>query len=131
MRRFRVAQIAAIAVLLSLAACTLSPQKQAAEHRERADGYAQEGKWREASVEYQAALQKWPEDVDALYGFALTLDAMGEPGEHRKTLRKVLELQANHPGACTATGAYHFASGNFRDALSYAERAITADQQVG
>lgn len=107
-----------------LIACTQSPSDQAAAHRVRGDEHHGAGRYREASIEYQAALQKWPQDVEARYGLARTLDALGQPGEQREALAAVLRLDPGHLGANVDLGNLYWAAGAPARALELAERAL-------
>ncbi|WP_459941598.1 MULTISPECIES: tetratricopeptide repeat protein [Deferrisoma] len=95
-------------------------------HRQRADAYLSEGKVREASIEYQAALQELPNDPDSLYGLARCLDVLGRPGEYRKTLARVLDANAGHIGANLDLAELLLSAGNYEEALERAETALKA-----
>jgi tetratricopeptide (TPR) repeat protein len=111
-------------LLLMLFACAKNPADEAAVHRKRADEYMEAGNVLDASIEYQAALQKWPEDLDSLYGFAKTLEALGEYWEYRRAVAKILQVSPTHPDACVAMGEIQFASGRYEEALVLARRAL-------
>ncbi|MEW6488887.1 MAG: tetratricopeptide repeat protein [Thermodesulfobacteriota bacterium] len=122
------ARLASIAWLLSLAAllgaCGKGPAEQAAAHRQRGEAYLTANRHREASIEFQAALQKWPQDAEAAYGLARALERAGQPGEHRRALERVLRLSPQHPGASVDLGGLAWAAGQYREALALARGAL-------
>ncbi len=125
--RWWIARAALVLALgLALAGCTGGPSEQAREHQRRAEAYMAEGKLREASVEYQAGLQKAPGDPDLLYGLARALNAQGEAREYRATLEKVLRARPDHPEACTEMAGLLLATRSFPQALELARRALAA-----
>ncbi len=115
-----------LALGLGAGGCTGGPSKQAREHQRRAETYMAEGRFREASVEYQAGLQRLPGDPDLLYGLARALDAQGEAREYRVTLAKVLRARPDHPEACTDMAGLLIATRSFPQALELARRALEA-----
>lgn len=119
------AGLSAILVLgLLLGACGKGPAEQAAVHRERGETYLATDRPREASIEFQAALQKWPQDAEAAYGLARALEQAGQPGEHRRALERVLRLSPKHPGASVDLGGLAWAAGQYREALALARGAL-------
>jgi tetratricopeptide (TPR) repeat protein len=116
-----------LVLLLAVFSCTKDPAEQARERVRRAHAFADAGKHSEASIEFQAALQKSPENVEALYGLARTLAALGNRGAYRETLQRVLRVDPDHPGACVELGELLSASGNYSEALSLARRVLTSD----
>jgi predicted Zn-dependent protease len=113
-----------LAAALALGACGKSPQELAAAHRERGEAYLAANRHREASIEFQAALQKWPQDAEAAYGLARALERAGQPGEHRRALERVLRLSPTHLGASVALGDLAWAAGQHREALALARAAL-------
>lgn len=113
-----------LAVALAMGACSKGPAEQAAAHRDRGEAYLAANRPREASIEFQAALQKWPQDVEAAYGLARALEVSGQPGEHRRALERVLRLAPEHPGASVDLGGLAWAAGQYRESLALARKSL-------
>ena len=112
--------------LLAGAGCSLGPKAKAREHAERARAYMAQGKYREAAVEYQAALQKLPDDPDLLYGLAEALKAQGEDAEYRQTLARVLRIRPDHPEACLALAEFFVGAKAYGRAEELVDRVLKA-----
>ncbi|MDF1552142.1 MAG: tetratricopeptide repeat protein [Deferrisomatales bacterium] len=117
-----VAVIGALAILSLSVGCAKNPAEKARELRQRADTYREAGQNQEASIEYQAALQVFPEDAEAMFGLAKSLEALGQQTEYRETLARLLRLEAGHPQACVELGGLLWASGNYTEALDLSRR---------
>lgn len=124
-RHRRGGRLAAL-VLVLVAACGKGPEQRADEHRTRGETYLAAGKTREATVEFQAALQAWPQDADAAHGLARALDALAAPAEYRDALERTVRLRPDHPGACVDLGGLRWAEGRHQEALDLARRALAS-----
>lgn len=125
--RFSAPPLAALALLMALTGCSASPKDQAGSRRAKADEYLRTGKFREASIEYQAALQKWPGDADAAFGLARASDALGESALYLKFLEQALRARPGHPGAAVELGSVYWAGARYGDALRLAEAALAGE----
>lgn len=111
----------------ALGACSLTSEGRSQRARERGDAYMKEGKYKEASIEYQAAVQASPQDAASLFALARALRGEGQFREYRDTLGKVLRADPNHGPACVELGGLLWGAGNYVDALELARRALAKE----
>lgn len=102
--------------------CLRSPQELSREHKDRAQAWLEAGKLREASVEYQAALQKAPSDVEALFGLSHVLDLLGLQAESARILRRAIAAEPGHTAARLHLAEMSLRAGNYSEALGLARQ---------
>jgi tetratricopeptide (TPR) repeat protein len=87
--------------ILLLAACNRDPKVQAQRQLDNANKFFAKGKYKEAKIMYQRALQKDLRFGEAYYRLALTWLKLGNYGEALRNLRRAVELQPNNSDAMT------------------------------
>lgn len=87
----------------------------------------QEGKFSEAILTFQKALEKYPDSVEANYGLALSLVRAGKVDEAIAYLEKVKELKPEMVETYLALGESYFKKGENDKALSYFHKALEID----
>ena len=117
-----------VLVVSGLAAwgCTRDPVVAAAQHVEKADGYAAQARHEEAIIEYGRALQLNPHVADVRYKLARIYEATGEAAKAHRELVQVADLDATNVEAQMTVGKALLASGDWEGARRRAEAAITA-----
>jgi len=90
---------------LLLLACE-SQEARLAQHQERGDSFAKEGKWTEAELEYKTALSVDPNSAAAHYGLALTYLASKDPRRAYWELEETVRLDPNHVEARLRHGEF-------------------------
>jgi len=118
---------AAIAVVLALAlgACQ-SQEAKLADHMQRAEAYAKEGKASEAVIEFKNALQIAPNDAKAHYGLAQAHLAAKEPQKAFWELQETVRLDPSNLDARLALGQFLLLGkeDEFQQALEQGEAVI-------
>ncbi len=97
---------ASICALLSLTACSQSPQKLIA----AGNRYHAAKKYNEASILYQKAITKDKTNADAYYRQGLNLLDAGSPVEAAKFLRRAVDLNANNSDAEAKLGEIYLSA---------------------
>jgi Tfp pilus assembly protein PilF len=82
-----------------LTGCFKGPEEAKKEYLEKGNDYFEKGKFSEASLMYQKALQKDRRYAEAWYRFSLLQLRQQQFTEAVSSLRKVVEIQPNHPDA--------------------------------
>jgi len=83
-----------------------------------------DGKDTDANLQYfQKALRGNPDDVDALYGLAVTYDKLGMIRESLETFRKALRIAPDDPDILRDLGISFFKLGQLNDAAASLRRA--------
>jgi len=128
-------RIAVFGFIGIIAACAMlgcfgSPAEKAAQLKEQAQTYYEQGRYQEASIEYQAALQHDATNADAMYGLAKCLYKMGEYLEYKKTLVRVMKIDPVHAGAGAALGNLYWAAGRYNDALELAKKILNSNNNL-
>jgi predicted Zn-dependent protease len=77
---------------------------------------------------FKAILNDKPEDVDALYGLAITQDRMGMIHDSLETFRKVLRLAPGDADILRDMGIASFKIGQFTDAAAFLNRSLRINQ---
>ena len=112
----------AILVLAIGFGCVGSPRERSREHRDRAEAWLKAGKLQEASVEYQAALQRDPSDAGTLFGLAQVLDLLGNQEECARTLRRTIAADPGHKAARLRLGEISLRAGKYSETLALARQ---------
>lgn len=123
-------RVAGVFFLCLFVGCTTSRSDKAAELKERAQTYYERGAYREASIDYQAALQYEAEDVEAAYGLAKCLNAMGQHQEYKNRLEMILKNNPEHVEAGIELGSLYWAAGRYEDSLVLAKRFISLNSDL-
>ncbi|MFU8856636.1 MAG: tetratricopeptide repeat protein, partial [Deferrisomatales bacterium] len=112
--------------------CLRSPQELSREHKDRAQALVEAGKFREASVEYQAALQRDPGDVEALFGLSHVLDLLGRQAETARVLRRAIAAEPDNTAARLRLSEISLRACNYAEALGLARQvsAVNPDDAV-
>src|SRR5262245_8944658 len=96
-----------LALLLGLALLACQSQEQKlAQHLEKAEAFLQEGKWAEASVEFQSALAVDPNSADAHYGLARAFLGGKEPRRAYWELEETVRLAPENSEARLRLGEF-------------------------
>ncbi len=82
------------------------------------------GKHDEKRLEFQAALEKKPDDLFALYGMGIVMARNGKTDEAIVNLKKALEKRAFHLGIIKTLGKVYFDAGRYTQAQSVFEGAL-------
>jgi tetratricopeptide (TPR) repeat protein len=82
--------LALLAVVLS--GCSTDPKAVSRKYVERGNRYFAEGKFKEASIVYRRALNKYPRSPDAWYRLGLTDSRLGALAEARKDFSRAMDL---------------------------------------
>lgn len=107
--------------------CSRSPQELSREHKDRAQAWVEAGKLREASVEYQAALQRDPSDVEALFGLSHVLGLLGRQAESARILRRAIAAEPGNTAARLQLAEISLRAGNYSEALGLARQVSAAN----
>ena len=84
-----------------------------------------DGKDTDANLQYfQKALRGNPDNVDALYGLAVTYDKLGMIRESLETFRKALRIAPDDPDILRDLGISFFKLGQLNDAAASLRRAV-------
>ena len=98
--------VALIATALLLGACT-TPEKAKAQHVSRGQALLKDKKFREASLEFRAALQIDDKLADAHWGLAQTFEGLQRYQEAFDEMKQVLELDKNNLDVRVKLGNYY------------------------
>jgi len=77
---------------------------------------------------FQQRLKTNPEDLDALYGLAVTQDRLGMLSESLDTFRRALRLAPEDADILRDLGIVYYKNGQFDNAFSYLNRALGIDK---
>src|SRR2546429_8737874 len=87
--------------LLIVVSCSRDPKAQAQRYLENGNKFFSRAKYKEASIMYRRALQKYLRFGEAYYRLALTDLKLAAYGEAGKMFRRAVELQPNNTDATT------------------------------
>ncbi len=96
----------------------------AAEYRRDAEHLLDEGKPRQARIQYLNSLQQEADHPDTLWGLARCARILNQTGEEQKTLEHLLKRQAGHSAARLALIDVLRRQGRSREALAQAEEGV-------
>ena len=112
-----------------LAGCARDPQVAKRKHLDRGDSYFQAGKYREAAIEYQNALQIDPRFAQAHYELAQCHLKLANWQQAYQELMRTVSLQPENSKAQLNLGSLFLAGGRFLDARFRAETVLKDDQR--
>src|SRR5208282_6187468 len=112
-----------------LAGCSLNPQVRKKKYVDKGNSYFQQGKYREAVIEYENAIQIDSNFGDAHFGLAQSLLREGDWPHAYQELTKTVELEPTNWNAQLALGDLLLAGHRFLDARSRAETILAGDPQ--
>jgi tetratricopeptide (TPR) repeat protein len=75
----------------------------------------------------RVALDRNPEDADALYNLGIALSERGQVDEAAGMLERLTGLQPDYPGSWTALGVAHGKAGRWEEAIRAFEEAVALD----
>jgi len=84
------------------------------------------GRLDSARAAYEAALARWPDQPDALFGLANTLLAQGQSNEAAGIYRKLIEIQPRHTAAINNLAEALSRQGCFTEALILIDETLKA-----
>jgi len=114
--------IAALALVLGLLpGCSRDPNVQKQRHLASGKRYAEQGKHREAVIEFLNAIKLDPNLVEAHYRLALEAWKLGDISATLMELQRVVLLNPNHLDAQAAIGKVEVAAGNTKTAKEKAD----------
>jgi tetratricopeptide (TPR) repeat protein len=130
--RTRGTQLLWISVLLCLCVptgCKRDPQAQRKRFADRASSYFQQGKYREAAIEYENALQIDPKFADAHYGLAQCLLKLSNLRGGYQELMAAVEIDPSNAKAQVDLGNLLLAGHNADEARKHAEIVLHDNPQ--
>ncbi len=114
------------AVLIS---CSEAPAERAARYEARADGYVQEGKFREALIEYKNAARASPDNPAIQWKLAKAASKVGDHSTAFISLSRVVQLDPAHFDAKWALGDLYLAAGHRDEVAKIADTLLVARPQ--
>ena len=94
-----------------LLSCSRAPSDQAARYENRADGYVQQEKFREALIEYKNAARATPDNPAIHWKLAKAASKVGDHSTAFTSLSRVVQLDPAHFDAKWALGDLYLAAG--------------------
>ena len=110
--------------LLVFSACMDSPAQRVAYHTGRGDGYAREGRYREAVIEYKNACQAAPQDSALQWKLAQAALRSKDLREAFAALQKAIELDPTNDDARGRLAQLHLARGQREAAARLAQELL-------
>ena len=120
--------VAATLSALFLTGCSNDPAKAARRYIESGDRYAQQGKYKDAAIEYRNAIKRTPQSVEA---HARLADVSAKANDAATAISEVLrlaELKPDDVAAQVRAGSVYLLTGRFADARNRAESALRIDR---
>ena len=118
--------VLSLAVVSLLAGCYINPNVRKQKYLESGKRFSDEGKYREAAIQFLNALKVDNNSPDAHYQLAQTYEHLGEPTEARNELARTVRLQPANYKARLDLGILSFATGNTEDAQNQADALLAA-----
>ena len=94
---------------VSAVSCTKAPSDQANQHETRGDGYVQQGKFREAVIEYKNAARAVPDNPSIQWKLAKAAIRVGDASTVYPALSRVVQLDPTHFDAKWSLGDLYLA----------------------
>lgn len=94
-------------------------------------GYLREGDTDKGIAILRLALDRDPDDADALFNLGMALGERGETAEAIDLLEKLITYRPDHPGAWAALGVARGRAGRWNDAVLAFRQAVARDAQDG
>ncbi len=114
----------ALVVVAAFASGCSSPADKAREFYDRGNSLFERGEYAKAVLEYRNALQVKGDMVRAWYALAQVYEKQGQWDRVFSTLKRVLDLDANHVGAQVTLGKLFLAAGQIDAALEYSNSTL-------
>jgi len=118
---------AAVLAAAILAGCSRDPEVQKKKHFDRGVSYFQAGKYREAAIEYQNAIQIDPKYAQAHYELAQCFLKRSEWSLAYQELMRTVTLDASNAKAQLDLGSILLAGGKYREAGERAQTLLAVD----
>src|ERR1700689_401966 len=116
--------ISLVLLLSAIAGCKRDPQVQKKKFADKASSYFQQGKYREAAIEYANALQIDPKFADAHYGLAQSFIKLGNFRGAYQELMATVDIDPANAKAQVDLGNILLAGRNGDEARKHAEVAL-------
>ena len=104
--------------------------KQALKSFNRGVDFSREGKLKQAEQEFTHALEVFPNYFQALSERGSLYIAQGRMGEASQDFNNSLKINPEYGPALRGSGICEFHAGNYADALTYLEKAVSAEPSV-
>jgi len=82
------------------------------------------GRYEEAAVEFERAVEAEPTNDDAYRGLAQAYELLGKPGEAEKIYRRAIELRPRYWAGYNWLGAFHFRRGQYQQAAEMFQQVV-------
>jgi Tfp pilus assembly protein PilF len=115
--------------LFSVAGCKRDPQVQRKKFVDKGSSYFQQGKYREAAIEYENALQIDPKFADAHFGLAETFLKLNNFRGAYQELRSTVDIDPSNAKAQVELGNLLLAGRNTAEARKHAETVLHDNPQ--
>jgi tetratricopeptide (TPR) repeat protein len=116
-----------VAVLLSLFACSKSPDEKRADYLMSADKYAAQNKYAEASIQYQNALKIAPDDATTLIKLGEIQLIQQRPGDAFGSFNKASKIDPKNIGAHSNLATIYLLAKKYDDASKEANIILGID----
>lgn len=119
---------AAIVLACCLAGCSRDPAKATRSYLASGDRYAQQGKYKDAAIQYRNAIKRTPQSMEAHTKLA---DVSAKANDAATAISEVLrlaELKPDDVAAQVRAGSVYLLAGRFADARDRAESALRVDR---
>ena len=110
-----------------LAACSTDPAAATRRYIESGDRYAQQGKYKEAAIEYRNAIKRTPQSVDAHTKLAEVAARANDTATAVGEVLRLAELKPADVAAQVRAGSIYLLAGRYDDARRSAESALRVD----
>ena len=117
------------AALFLVAGCHRNPDTEKRKYSEKAAAFFQQGKYREAAIMYQNAIQIDPQFAEAHYGLSQCLMKQSDFTHAYQELMRTVELEPTNWKAQLDLGNLYLAAGKLSDARDRAETILKSDPQ--
>lgn len=127
--RARCAGLLLVVALVPLWAACQSDEEKIAGFKERGAAYSEEGKLREAVIEYRNALQINPNDAESHRGLAEVYLRLGDVNDAYWELSETIRLSPGDTEARNTYAAIALANGRFDEVLTQADALLELDPE--
>jgi len=86
--------------------------------------YAGTGKYQEAVLEFESAVENEPTNDAAFYGLANAYDHLGKPQDAEETYRRAIELRPHYWASYNRLGAYFYRQARYREAAEMFNQVV-------
>jgi tetratricopeptide (TPR) repeat protein len=112
-----------------VAGCTRNPEARKKKYADRASSYFQQGKYREAAIEYQNAIQIDPQFAEARYQLSQCFLKQGDWVRGYQELMRTIEIEPENRKAQLDLAGILLAAGKFPEAREHAKLVLQRDPQ--